>query len=334
LTHGFVVDGQGKKMSKSAGNVVAPQDVIKQSGAEILRLWVAAQDYREDLRISPEILNHLIEAYRKIRNTCRFLLSNLYDFDPAKHRVPYAQLPELDRWALMRLGELIPRVRSGYEEFEFHAIFHALNNFCSVDLSAVYLDILKDRLYTFRADSPLRRGSQTVLFDIVITLTKLMAPVLSFTAEEIWRTLSTQMPDLSAAPSVHLAAFPEVDPSWYDAQLAERWERLLAHRSRVQGVLEESRREKTIGSSLEAHVHIEADADHFQFLKSHEQDLGSLFIVSRVTLAQSAGGQEPIRVTVVKSQAGKCERCWNYREAVGKEADHPTLCDRCLEAIR
>ena len=334
LTHGFVVDGQGKKMSKSTGNVVAPQDVIKQSGAEILRLWVAAQDYREDLRISQEILNHLIEAYRKIRNTCRFLLSNLYDFDPAQHRVLYAQLPELDRWALMRLGELIPRVREGYEEFEFHTIVHALNNFCSVDLSAVYLDILKDRLYTFRKDAFERRSSQTVLYDILVAMTKLMAPVLSFTAEEVWRTLSAQMPGFATAQSVHLAAFPEADSSWNDTQLAVRWERLLECRSVAQGVLEESRREKTIGSSLEAHVRIEADADNFTFLKPYETDLSSLFIVSSVTLAQSADGPEPVRVTVTKSSAGKCERCWNYREAVGKDAVHPTLCDRCLEAIR
>ncbi len=334
LTHGFVVDGQGKKMSKSAGNVVAPQDVIKQSGAEILRLWVAAQDYREDLRISQEILNHLIEAYRKIRNTCRFLLSNLYDFDPRKHLVPYAQLPELDRWALSRLADLIPRVRQAYEDCEFHTIFHALNNFCSVDLSAVYLDILKDRLYTFRADSPLRRGSQTVFFDIVTALTKLMAPALSFTAEEIWRTLSAQMPAFSTAKSVHLAAFPEVESVWIDGQLAARWETLLAHRSRVQGVLEESRREKTIGSSLEAHVRIEAGADDFRFLACYEKDLSTVFIVSKVTLVQSTGGREGVRVTVSKAQAAKCERCWNYREAVGKDAEHPTLCDRCLEAIR
>lgn len=334
LTHGFVVDGQGKKMSKSAGNVVAPQDIIKQSGAEILRLWVAAQDYREDLRISQEILNHLIEAYRKIRNTCRFLLSNLYDFSPAQHRVPYAQLPELDRWALMRLGDLIPRVRKGYEEFEFHTIVHALNNFCSVDLSAVYLDILKDRLYTFRKDAFERRSSQTVLYDILVAMTKLMAPVLSFTAEEVWRTLSDQMAGFATAQSVHLAAFPEADPSWKDTQLAARWERLLECRSVAQGVLEESRREKAIGSSLEAHVRIEADADYFKFLKPYEADLSSLFIVSSVTLAQSAGGPEPVRVTVTKSSAGKCERCWNYRDAVGKDAVHPTLCDRCLEAIR
>jgi isoleucyl-tRNA synthetase len=225
-------------------------------------------------------------------------------------------------------------VRQAYEDFEFHTIFHALNNFCSVDLSAVYLDILKDRLYTFRADSPLRRGSQTVFFEVVTALTQLMAPVLSFTAEEIWRTLSAQLPGSAAPHSVHLTAFPEVDPSWRDPQLAARWEELLAHRSLVQGVLEESRRQKTIGSSLEAHVHIEADADRLRFLTSYEQDLGTIFIVSKVTLAQRQDGGEPIRVTVSKSQAAKCERCWNYREAVGTDAVHPTLCDRCLEAIR
>jgi len=332
LTHGFVVDGQGKKMSKSAGNVVAPQDVIKQLGAEILRLWVAAQDYREDLRISQEILNHLVEAYRKIRNTCRFLLSNLYDFDPARHRVPYEQLPELDRWALVRLGELIPRVRRAYEDFEFHTIFHALNNFCSVDLSAVYLDILKDRLYTFRTDSPFRRSSQTVLFDMLVALTKLMAPILSFTAEEIWRML----PDAARreAVSVHLSSFPEVEGSWLNAQLAGRWERLLEVRTAVQGELEKERRSKVIGAPLEARVELEAGRDDHDFLKRYERDLPALFIVSQVTLKQGAEDRAGLQVSVVKSQFAKCERCWNYREAVGKDAAHPTLCDRCLEAIR
>jgi isoleucyl-tRNA synthetase len=334
LTHGFVVDGQGKKMSKSAGNVVAPQDVIKQSGAEILRLWVSAQDYREDLRISQEILNHLIEAYRKIRNTSRFLLSNLYDFDPSRHRISYAELPELDRWALMRLGELIPRVRKSYEDCEFHTIFHALNNFCSVDLSAVYLDILKDRLYTFRADSPLRRGSQTVLYEIMLAMTKLMAPILSFTAEEIWRVLAVQIPGGLPAGSVHLAPFPEPEAMWHDAELSKRWDTLLAYRSQVQGVLEASRREKVIGSSLEAHVQLEADAETFEFLKPYEPDLGTLFIVSKVTLTQQPRAEVPLKASVDKSKAAKCERCWNYREAVGNDATHPTLCDRCLEAIR
>ncbi|MDC8447373.1 MAG: isoleucine--tRNA ligase [Nitrospira sp.] len=334
LTHGFVVDGQGKKMSKSAGNVVAPQDVIKQSGAEILRLWVAAQDYREDLRISQEILNHLIEAYRKIRNTSRFLLSNLYDFNPAVHRVPHEKLPDLDRWALLRLGELITKVRRAYEDFEFHTIFHALNNFCSVDLSAVYLDILKDRLYTFRKDAHERRSSQTVLYDIIVTLAKLMAPVLSFTAEEIWRTLAVQVPGGEGTASVHLAPFPDLDPAWADGKLAERWERLLKYRTQVQGALEERRREKVIGSSLEAHVHLTTDVPTGQWLNVAHADLGALFIVSQVTVEQRPDATTDFTVSVTKATHRKCERCWNYREAVGKDAAHPTLCDRCVEAIR
>ncbi len=336
LTHGFVLDGAGRKMSKSAGNVVAPQDVIKQSGAEILRLWVSAQDYREDLRISQEILNHLIEAYRKIRNTCRFLLSNLYDFEPTQHRVPFDQLPELDRWALMRLGDLIPRVRKGYDEFEFHSIFHALNNFCSVDLSAVYLDILKDRLYTFRKDSPARRASQTVLFEIVVALTKLMAPVLSFTAEEIWRMLPDSVRVDSKAESVHIAMFPEVDPRWADPELAARWEQVLEVRTAVQAALEVKRREKVIGAPLEARVVIEANAARYAFLTRYQQDLSSFFIVSDVVLtrAEHLAESPGFAVTVDKATGTKCERCWNYRSAVGTSTEHPTLCDRCIEAVR
>ena len=335
LTHGFVLDGQGKKMSKSAGNVVAPQDVIRQSGAEILRLWVSAQDYRDDVRISPEILNHLIEAYRKIRNTCRFLLSNLYDFDPARHRVAFAQLPELDRWALMRLEELKTKVRRAYDEFEFHAIYHALNNFCSVDMSAVYLDILKDRLYTFRADSPARRSSQTVLLEITLAVTKLMAPILSFTADEVWRSLSGQFGAALEAESVHLSAFPRPEPDWQDAGLAKRWDRLLQVRTTVQAALEEQRRSKVIGSSLEAVVEIQANPDTYEFLKAYERELSSLFIVSATKLTPAAiQAQTDVVVTVSKATAKKCERCWNYREAVGSNAAHPSLCDRCVEAVQ
>ena len=336
LTHGFVLDGQGKKMSKSAGNVVAPQDVIKQSGAEILRLWVSAQDYREDLRISPEILTHLIEAYRKIRNTCRFLLSNLYDFDPVTHRIPYEQLPELDRWALMRLEELKGRVRKAYDECEFHAIYHALNNFCSVDLSAVYLDILKDRMYTFRADSPLRRGSQTVLYDIVVAMTKLMAPVLSFTAEEIWRTLSSQMPDVLEVHSVHLAPFPEANLTLSDNDLRVRWEQLLQVREEVLARLEEARREKHIGSSLEARLVIEANPDRYEQLRRYSKDLATIFIVSDVELRQVnyLSHKPDFKVEVKKAVGEKCERCWNYRSSVGLSSAHPTLCDRCMEAVQ
>lgn len=343
LTHGFVVDGAGKKMSKSAGNVVTPQEVIKQSGAEILRLWVAAQDYREDLRISPEILNQLVEAYRKIRNTCRFLLSNLYDFDPSVHRIPYAQLPELDRWALLQLAKLARRVRQAYEEFEFHTIFHELNNFCSVEMSAVYLDILKDRLYTFHRDSPPRRGSQTVLLEILVALTKLMAPVLSFTADEIWRTLPESVRKHPNVLSVHLASFPEPDPRWSDTALMERWERMLAVRTVVQSALEMRRREKLIGSSLEARVLLQATHPIHDLLTT--LDLASFFIVSQVELHPveqiptegmlvSSPGAGCAVQDVVKAAGLKCERCWNYRESVGGHAEHPTLCDRCVEAIR
>jgi len=336
LTHGFVLDGQGKKMSKSAGNVVAPQDVIRQSGAEILRLWVSAQDYRDDVRISPEILNHLIEAYRKIRNTCRFLLSNLYDFEPDRHRMPFERLPELDRWALMRLEELKTKVRRAYDEFEFHAIYHALNNFCSVDMSAVYLDILKDRLYTFRADSPARRGSQTVLYEIILAMTKLMAPILSFTAEEIWRSLSGQFGSSRDAQSVHLTAFPQGESAWQDTALAKNWDRLLDIRTTVQAALEEQRRNKVIGSSLEAVVEIQAKTETYRFLKPYEAGLSMIFIVSDTRLVEVHHLPErpDFLVTVAKSTAKKCERCWNYREAVGTNAAHPTLCDRCVEAVQ
>ena len=333
LTHGFVVDGAGKKMSKSAGNVVAPQDVIKQSGAEILRLWVSAQDYREDLRISPEILNQLVEVYRKIRNTCRFLLSNLYDFDPVAHRVPFEQLPELDRWALMRLHHLIASVERSYRELDFRQIIHELDYFCAVYMSAVYLDVLKDRLYTFRKDSPLRRGSQTALMEVLVTLAKLMAPILSFTAEEIWQTLPESARD--TVSSVHLTAFPQVDRRWADTALAQRWEQLLKVRETVQAALEAKRREKVIGSSLEAKVSIHANPHRFEFLKQYESDLPGLFITSQVELIKvhNLPHDPEWTVSVEKAQGKKCERCWNYRDSVGQSAQHPALCDRCLEAI-
>jgi len=330
LTHGFVVDGEGKKMSKSAGNVVAPQEVIKQYGAEILRLWVAAQDYREDLRISPAILAHLVDSYRKIRNTCRFLLSNLYDFDPAVHRVPYQQLPELDRWALLQLEHLIARVRQAYEDFEFHVIFHELNNFCSVQMSATYFDVLKDRLYTFGKNSPSRRSSQSALFDILTSLTQLMAPILAFTAEEIWQTIPEPQRE---APSVHLTTFPDADPRWRDEELEKRWKRLLDYRNEVQGFLEMLRREKRIGSSLEASVHLHALPDVYDFLKPYEADLPTLFIVSQVTLEKDPKAASDIFIERTEAGGEKCARCWRYQTSVGKNTAHPELCDRCCEAI-
>ena len=357
LTHGFVVDGQGKKMSKSAGNVVAPQDVIKQHGAEILRLWVAAQDYQEDLRISPQILTQLVEAYRKIRNTCRYLLGNVYDFDPHRHHVEVAQLPELDRWALLRFNKLIRQVRKGYETFDFRQIVHELDYFCSVDMSATYLDILKDRLYTFRADSPLRRGSQMVLFRIVTGLARLMAPILSFTAEDVWDALPGRDP--SADDSVHLATFPVSEELPDEVQLEGNWEQLLAIRAFVLGVLEQSRRDKVIGSSLEARVVLKVHESLYSFLQYYgTEELATLCIVSKVDLIaveslppedddidnlienkglNTEGGFNHdglgIAVNVVKAEGEKCERCWKYSDSVGRASEHPTLCGRCVEAV-
>ncbi|MXX11323.1 MAG: isoleucine--tRNA ligase [Nitrospira sp. SB0667_bin_9] len=341
LTHGFVVDGQGKKMSKSAGNVVAPQDVIKQHGAEILRLWVAAQDYQEDLRISSQILTQLVEAYRKIRNTCRYLLSNVYDFDPHKHQVEISRLPELDRWALLRFNNLISQVRQGYEIFDFRQIVHELDYFCSVDMSATYLDILKDRLYTFAPDSPLRRGSQMVLFHIVTGLARLMAPILSFTAEDVWDAVPGRDP--SPDDSVHLSTFPASAAIPDEAELDANWKRLLAIRTIVLSALEEQRREKIIGSSLEARVMLHAVPALHEFLQAYERELPTLFIVSQVVLhptGNPAGEKQLVSdealgmsVNVVKAKGEKCERCWNYRDTVGRVPEHPTLCDRCIEAV-
>jgi isoleucyl-tRNA synthetase len=264
------------------------------------------------------------------------MLSNLYDFNPAAHRVPFDQLPELDRWALLKLYNLVEIVKKSYEDFDFRQIIHELDYFCAVYMSAVYLDILKDRLYTFRADSPLRQGSQTVLFEIVVAMTKLMAPVLSFTAEEIWRTLAAQTRGTLGPPSVHLSQFPEARLQWQDAELAQRWEQLLEVRGAAQVALEDQRREKVIGSSLEADLQIHANPEKYEFLKQYETDLPTFLIVSRVELREvhNLPLKPDFLVVVSKSKSKKCERCWNYRDAVGKDATHPTLCDRCVEAVQ
>ncbi len=339
LTHGFVVDGSGKKMSKSAGNVIAPQEVIDHYGAEILRLWVAAEDYREDVRISPEILQQLVEAYRKIRNTCRFLLGNLYDFDPVRHRVEDHALWEIDRWALYKMAYLTGRVLKAYEDFEFHGVFHALNNFCAVDMSALYLDILKDRLYTAAKNSVERRAAQRTLCEILVTLCRLMAPILSFTAEEVWQYLPAAAREME---SVHLAKFPSVETRYLDSDLVSRWERLLAVREEVARVLEMARKERQIGSSLEAEVKLYTQGGLAKFLRGYLQDLPMIFIVSGVTLMelpQDRSGViwsqsiEDLGVKVIRASGQKCERCWNYRPTVGQHAPHLTLCDRCVKVV-
>jgi isoleucyl-tRNA synthetase len=328
LTHGFVVDGEGKKMSKSAGNVIAPEEVIGKLGADVLRLWVAAEDYKDDIKISNEILKRLADAYFRIRNTYRFLLGNLYDFDADRDRVPYRDLYEIDRWALLRLQTLIQRVREAYEHFEFHIVYHSVQNFCAVEMSALYFDILKDRLYTFAARSPGRRSAQTALYEILKALTLLMAPVLSFTAEEVWQFMP---PGSGKEESVHLSPLPEWNGEYVDDALNERWEQIWEVRAIVTKALEEARKERTIGLSLDAQVHLYLPEKQYTFLQPYEKELKSIFIVSSVTLHREA---KEVRAEVSRAEGKKCERCWNYEVSVGRHAQHPQICERCVEAIK
>jgi isoleucyl-tRNA synthetase len=335
LTHGFVLDEDARKMSKSVGNVVAPQQIVASHGADILRLWVAAEDYRDDVRISREILDRASEAYRRIRNTARFLLGNLAGFDVARDRVPPGQLLELDRFVLDRLQGLIERCRRAYDAFEFHAVYHALNNFCSVDLSALYLDIVKDRLYCEGATSIERRSGQTALYHLLEGLVRIMAPILSFTAEEIWG----YMPADAARPaSVLLADFPSVDSALRDPALAAEWETLLAVRSAVTKTLEGLRSGGGIGHSLEADVQLAAAGPVAAVLAAHQGSLAEIFIVSRVTLVPDGtltGPSHPPGVAVAAQRVvgDKCPRCWNYRDDAGRDPRVPALCGRCVDVL-
>ncbi len=332
LTHGFVVDGEGRKMSKSLGNVIAPQEVIEKYGAEVLRLWVAAEDYRDDIRLSEEILTRLAEGYRRIRNTCRYLLGNLYDFDAARDPVPVQELLPIDRFILHRLQQLTERMRAAYRDYEFHILYHGLHNFCAVDLSAFYLDVLKDRVYTSGRTSRLRRSAQTAMYEVLLTLVRLMAPVLSFTAEEVWGSIS--MPD--KPPSVHLTEFPEIRTDLLDEELGQEWERLLTVRDEVLRALEVARKERRIGSAQEAAVEVQAAATEFPFLAAHREELETICIVSRLTVTQADGraADTPLVVRVDAAPGQKCQRCWNYRESVGASATHPGLCDRCVGVLQ
>jgi isoleucyl-tRNA synthetase len=328
------VDGEGKKMSKSAGNVIAPEEVINQLGADVLRLWVAAEDYRDDIKISNEIVKRLADSYFRIRNTFRFLLGNLYDFDPDKDRIPYDELHEMDRWALHQLQKLIARIREAYEHFEFHTVYHSVQNFCAVEMSALYFDILKDRLYTFSSRSRGRKSAQTALYEILEALARLMAPILSFTAEEVWKYLPQEP---KRARSVHLTSFPEVKSEYLDDALNERWERIWEIRATVTKALEEARKEKVIGLSLDAQIRLYLPEKLFSFLESYEKDLKSIFIVSGVTLhpaVSGTGDEKEMRVEVLRAEGKKCERCWNYDLSVGHHPEHQTICGRCVEAIK
>jgi isoleucyl-tRNA synthetase len=338
LTHGFVVDADGRKQSKSLGNVIAPNEVIKKYGAEILRLWVSATDYREDIRISDNILKQLSDAYRRIRNTSRFMLGNLFDYDPQTDEVAYEAMPEIDRFALHRLQGLVEKTHRAYDAYEYHTIYHGLYNYCTLDLSSFYLDILKDRLYTSPPNSVARKSAQTVMHTVLDAMVKLMAPILPFTAEEIWQ----YMPQEPQRPqSVHLALLPEANTDYKNPDLAQKWEVLLAVRGEVTKALETARSNKLIGHALDAFVTISAGDDLYQSMQPYAADLKSILIVSRVELVKAEALEdafesqevEGLRIRVEAAPGVKCERCWVHDTTVGNHSEHPTICDRCHQAL-
>ena len=334
-THGWVVDGEGKAMHKSAGNSIAPEEIIKQYGADILRLWVASSDYHADIRGSQEIFKQLADAYRKIRNTARFILGNLDGFNPDTDRVSPDELTELDKWAYGRFDAVLKEAKAGYEAFDFHVVYHAVLNFCSVDLSSVYLDIIKDRLYCETKDSVARRAAQTAIYDILSGITRLIAPILVFTSEEIWQ----HMPKSSALnmDSVFYNDIPEES----GIQVADpaHWELLLSVRADVQKAMELKRAAKVFGKSLEAKVTLHCGGDLYEALKASESQLPDLFIASQVEVVKGGEGEvqgdtEGLSITAEKAEGGKCERCWKVLPEVGADAAYPTLCPRCAAAVK
>ena len=342
LTHGFTLDGNGRKMSKSLGNVISPIEVAEKRGAEILRMWVSMVDFLEDLRLSDEILDRVAEAYRKVRNTFRYLLGNLKEFDPRTDQVPYDSMNELDRWALQQLEAVRKRWTRAYDDHQYHVVYHGLHQFCAVTLSSFYLDIIKDRLYTFPKNHPERRAALTVLYQLADALTRLMAPVLCFTAEEIWQHLETLREGESRpVSSVHAQEFPEALDLKDDPHLLERWERFIKLREEVSKALEIARQEKLIGTALEAHVTIDADdPEIIEFLRSFGDDLRFLFITSQVSFgsvgdkAFAAEAVPGLRVEISRADGEKCERCWNYTTDVGNDATWPGICERCSGNVR
>lgn len=343
LTHGYVVDGEGKKMSKSVGNVVAPNEVIEKYGAEILRLWVSSEDYRDDVKVSDEILRQVSDAYRKIRNTIRYMLGNVSDFDPAVHKVSVDGLPEIDRWALARYEEVKRKVLKGYEKYEFHSIYHGLNYFCGTTMSAFYLDIIKDRLYTAGTDSFERRSAQTVLYEILEGTLRLMSPILSFTAQEAWESLHNQDESTSLLESIFFTEFPHVREGEIDGELDRRWQNLLRVRSEITKALEIARQEKVIGHSLEAEVLLHVEGELADFVKNEWQTIKEICIISELTPLESVGeknlkiltGEEivDLRVAVRAAPGAKCERCWTRSTTVGSDGNHPSICSRCSAVV-
>ena len=333
LTHGYTVDEQGRKMSKSIGNVVAPQEIIKESGADVLRLWVLATDNKSDVSVSKNIIKQVKEVYRKIRNTARYILGNTFDFD-VNNPVAYEDLQEIDQWALTRLNKLIATCTKAYDTYEFHEAYQAINQFCVVDMSQFYLDIIKDRLYTARPDSLERRAAQTTMYEILSCLVRILAPMTCFTAEEIWSYMAHR--DGENLESVMLEKYPEVNPQYENEELGLKWAKLIKIKEEVAKKLEIARANKEIGLSLEAKVSLYAESDEYDFIKGKENLLKEIFIVSDVAVFENRRNEDkevPIGVKVERAEGEKCERCWMYSTTVGESAEYPTLCERCRDNI-
>ncbi len=329
VTHGWVIDLEGNKMSKSAGNGLSPSAIIEQYGADILRLWVASTDYHSDVRISKDILKQLSEAYRKIRNTARYILGNINDFEPDKDAVSIDELLPLDKWALLKLDELNDRVRDGYDKFDFHQVYHAIHNFCVVDMSNFYFDVLKDRLYTEAADSFERRAAQTTIYIILDAMTKMIAPILAFTSDEIWQYMPHSSKDNQE--NVLFNDMPSKTGVSLDDDFVALWDRIHETRDVVKKALEVEIKNKVLRSSLEAKVVIKADGEQYDFLKKAEKELSGAFIVSQTEIVKEAVPE--MQVEVKHADGDKCERCWSFSDTVGKNSTHPTLCARCAKVI-
>jgi len=326
LTHGFVVDGSGRKMSKSLGNIIAPDEIINTYGAELLRLWVTYEDYRDDIKISKDIVNRLVETYRRIRNTLRFLHANIYnDFDPEKDSVPFEHMSYLDKWILSKLQRLIERVTEAYTHYSFHTIYHSIQNFCTVDLSALYLDIIKDRIYVEKKNSLKRRASQTVIYEMLNALIKLIAPILTTTAEEMW----SYMKQPASEESILLTRFPLPKKELINPTLEEEWEKIWNLREIINKQIEEKRAAKEIGHSLDTKIIVQVPEDVYTILAKLGDETKDIFIVSQCEILKG----DEVGVTVKKADGKKCERCWQYATDVTESQPFPNLCKRCANIV-
>ncbi len=331
-TSGWTLDAEGRAMSKSL-NSIGPEQIVKQKGADILRLWVGSVDFMEDVRMSETILDRLSEAYRKLRNTFKYMLGNLHDFEPAQDSVPANELLAIDRWILLRGEELVRRCRSWYDEYAFHKVYRAVYDFATTDLSAIYFDVSKDRLYTAGPSSNARRSGQTALHRLNLMLVRLLAPILSFTCEEVWRHTKSER----AGESVHMAYFPQPEElsagiTDHQRKQAAGWERLLPIRDEVLKALDTAREDKVIGKSLEAAVFLRAGGELYNLLDEFAAELPMWFIVSQVEVQR--GPSETLEINVERARGDKCERCWKFTTDVGSDDDFPTVCGSCSGVVR